>query len=73
MYTMPVVGNFGKVFNPWRMCEGYSNHFVCLSVYLLPRLYIKNKVPLSFLWRSLDMYCVDFIEITLFKSSGDIC
>ena len=30
----------------------------------------ENKGPLSSLWHSQDMYCV---EIALFKSSGDIC
>ena len=35
--------------------------------------YVVNKVPLSFLWHVLDMYCVDFFENALFWSSGDIC
>ena len=37
------------------------------------RLRSENKVPLSFLWHVLDMYCVDFFENALFRSSGDIC
>ena len=65
--------------NPRRMCEGYGSRSmcacVCVCVYYhaschIPRLYI---VPLSFLWRSQDMYCVGFVENALFKSSGDIC
>ena len=39
----------------------------------IPRLCVENTVPLTFLWRSQDIYCVDFVENTLFKSSGDIC
>ena len=46
------------------MYKGYSSH---LLIY-----YVDNKVLLSFLWRFQDMYCVDFIQIALFKSSGDI-
>ena len=51
---------------------------VCLSVCChtncyIPRLYVENMLPLSFLWRFQDMYCVDFIENALFISSGDIC
>ena len=38
-----------------------------------PRLYIENMVLLSFLWHVLDMFCVDFFENTLLRSSGDIC
>ena len=53
------------------MCE-------CVCVYHhtschIPRLYVENKVLLSFLWRSQDMYCVDLVGNALFKSSGDIC
>ena len=39
----------------------------------IPRLYVESKVPLSFLWRSQDVHCVDFVENALIKSSGDIC
>ena len=58
------------------MREGYGSHFVCECVCVcvryhascyIPRLYVENKVPLSFLWRSQDMYCVDFVENALFK------
>ena len=39
----------------------------------IPCLYIEHRVPLGFLWHFQHMYCVDFIENALFKSSGDIC
>ena len=60
------------------MHEGYGSYFVCVSVSYhascyIPYLYVENKVLLSSLWRSQDMYFVDFIEITWFKSSGNIC
>ena len=64
------------------MREGYGSLFVCECVCVsvcyhascfISRLYVENAVPLSFLWRSQDMHCVDFVEIALFKSSGDIC
>ena len=50
---------------------------VCACVYYhascyTPRLYVENKVPLSFLCR-FHMYSEDFIENALFKSSGNIC
>ena len=58
------------------MHEGYGSLCACVcyhaSCYIL-RLYVENTVPLSFLWRSQHMYCVDFVENALFKSSGDIC
>ena len=69
------------IFNPRRMRKGYSSHFVCVCVCVcvchrsniyLPRLYIESRVPLGFLCCSQRMYCVDFIENTLFKSSGKI-
>ena len=48
--------------------------FVCYHAScFIPRLYVGNMVPLSFLWRSQDMHCVEFVEIALFKSSGVIC
>ena len=58
------------IINPWCMCEGYVSHFVCAYVCYqpscyIPRLYIENKVLLSFsviLW----MYYVDFIKNALF-------
>ena len=70
--------------NPRHMREGYGSLSVCVSVCVclsvcyhascyIPRLYIEITVPLSFLWCSQDMHCVDFIENTSFKSSGDIC
>ena len=74
--------SIANIVNPRRMREGYGSlrvsRCVCLSVcYLascfIPRLYVENMVPLSFLWPSQDMHCVDFVEIALFKSSGDIC
>ena len=51
---------------------------VCVCVcyhasYYIPRLYVENKVTLSFLWCVVDMYCVDFFENALFRSSGNIC
>ena len=51
---------------------------VCVSVTKLaaiyiPGLYVKNKMPLGFPWHFQGMYCVDFVENALFKSSGDIC
>ena len=33
----------------------------------------ENNVPLGFLWHFQDTSCVDFVEDTLSKSSGDIC
>ena len=73
------------VINHWQMCEGYSNHFVgvrvsvcyhtsCYMYIHVPRLYmyVENQVPLGSLWRIKSIYCVGFIENTLFKSSGDI-
>ena len=68
--------------NPQHMREGYGSLFVCVSVCMsvcyhascyIPCLYVENTVPLSFLQRSQDMHCVDFVENALFKSSGDIC
>ena len=65
--------------NPWHMYEGYGSRFV--SVYLsvcyhdscyINHLYVEKKVPLNFLWCSQDIYCVDSVDITLFKSSGNI-
>ena len=64
------------IINPWRMREGYGSPFVHICYHTschIPRLYIDNKVPLNFLWLSQDMYCVDFVENALFKSSGHIC
>ena len=69
------------IINPRRMREGYSSHplCVCLSVCYrascyIPRLiYVESRVPLSFLCCSQRMYCVDFVENALFKSSGEIC
>ena len=61
------------------MCKGYGSHFVCecvcicyhASYYIhvhVPRLYVENKVPLNFLWRVVDMYCIDFFEYASFES-----
>ena len=64
--------------NLWRMHEDYSSLCVCVCVCMfvcyharcfISHLNVENKVPLSFLWHSWDMYCVDFVEIALFKSS----
>ena len=54
------------IISPRRMREGYGSHFVCVCVCMvcvcyhaschIPRLYIENKVPLSLLWHSQDMY-----------------
>ena len=48
--------------------------YVCYhaSCYI-PHLYVENKVLLSFPCPFLLIYCVDFVENTLFESSGDIC
>ena len=66
------------IINPRRMREGYSSRSVCVSVCYhascyIPRLYVENKVPLAFLWHFQRMYCVDFVENALFKTSGNIC
>ena len=47
----------------------YSSLCVCYhaSCFIPPRLHIENTVLLSFLWRSQDMYCVDFVEIACSK------
>ena len=90
IYTLVDVFNFLIIiFNPRCMCEDYGSHSMCVNVWLsvcvhvyvcfhatcyIPRLYVDNKVPLSFLLRrSQDMHYVDFVENALFKSSGDIC
>ena len=39
----------------------------------IPCLYVENWVPIGFLCHSQHMYCVDFVENALFKSSGKIC
>ena len=51
------------------VCLSATGHASCH----IPRLYVENKVTLSFLWRSQDMLCVDFVENALYKSSGDNC
>jgi hypothetical protein len=60
--------------------KGYGSRSmcVCLSVHYQANChklgsYVENKVPLGFPWQSQRMYCVDFVENVLFKSSGDIC
>ena len=50
---------------------------LCVYVYYnascyIPGLYDANKVPLGFLRHFLKYECVNFIENTSFKSSGDI-
>ena len=59
------------------MHEGYSSHFVCVSVTTLAAAYliyyVEIKMPLSFLCHYLHMHCVDFVENALFRSSDDIC
>ena len=61
-------------FNPRCMHEGYGSHSVCLlpSYLYVPRLHVENRVPLGFLCHSQRVYCVDFVENALFKSSGEI-
>ena len=73
------------IFNPRRACAERVTVVVlcvCLSVCLsvcyhsncrILGLYVENKVLLGFSWQSQRMYCVDFVENALFKSSGDIC
>ena len=39
----------------------------------IPGLYVESRVPLGFLNCSQRVYCVDFVETTLFKSSGETC
>ena len=52
------------------VCECVCYHASCY----IPRLYVENiKAPLSFLCNFLHMYCVDFIENALFRSSSNIC
>ena len=51
------------------VCVSVCYHAYC---FIPPRLYIENGA-VKLLWHSQDMYYVDFIEITLFKSFGDIC
>ena len=60
------------------MRDGYGSCSVCLCVCYrascyIPRLYIESRVPLGFLCCSQHMYCVDFVEDALFKSSSEIC
>ena len=40
------------------VCVCVSYHTSCF----IPRLYVENTVPLSFLWRSQDIHCVDFVQ-----------
>ena len=70
--------HFFVLINPQRMREGYGSRSVCLSVCYrascyIPRLYVEIQVSLGFLCWSSRMYCVDFVENALFKSSGEIC
>ena len=62
--------------NPWRACVRVTVVILCVyhhaSCYI-PRLYVENTVPLSFLHCFLLVYCVYFTEKALFGSSGDIC
>ena len=78
-----IVGNFGEVFT-LGACARVAVVCLCVCVCVclsvcyhascfIPHLYFENTVPLSFLWRSQDMHCVNFVEIALYKSSGDIC
>ena len=62
--------------NPRRMRHRVTVVVVCVCYHTncyIPRLYVENKVPLGFSWRFQDMHCVEFVENTLFKSSGNIC
>ena len=62
--------------NPWHACVRVTVVILCVyhhaSCYI-PRLYVENTVPLSFLHCFLLVYCVYFTEKALFGSSGDIC
>lgn len=62
------------------MHKDYGSCFVCVFYHI--RCYIscnclynviENKVSLSFSWHFLDIHCVDFIVVTLFRSYGNIC
>ena len=53
-----------------RTSECVCYHASCYS----PRLYVENiKALLSFLCHLVHVYCVNFIENTLFRNSGNIC
>ena len=48
---------------------------MCVCYYAscyIPCLYVENMVLLGFSWHFQHMHCVDFVEVTLFKSSDDI-
>jgi hypothetical protein len=56
--------------------KGYSSRSVPVCYhfnYHILGLYVENKVLLGFSWQFQYVICVDFVENTLFKSSGDIC
>ena len=58
------------------MREGYGNRFVSVSVTLLAATHLVYTLKIRCRLASYgaqDMYSVDFVKNTLFKSSGDIC
>ena len=64
------VPNFGEVHVHSRWSTSVCKYRA--SCYI-PHLYVESRVPLGFLCCSQRIYCVDFIENALFKSSGEIC
>ena len=72
---------FMQIINPWCACAERVTVVVlrvCLCVCYLSNchilgLYVENKVLLGFPRQSQRMYCVNFVENALFKSSLDIC
>ena len=58
------------IINPRRMREGYGSRSVCVRACVC--VYVESRMPLAFLCYSPRMYCVDFVENVLFKSSGEI-
>jgi hypothetical protein len=64
---------FLVLINPRRACAKRVTVVLCVCYCSNCHLYVENKVPLGFSWQCQRMYCVDFVEHALFKSSGDIC
>ena len=68
---------FMRIINPRRACAERVTVVVLCVCYLsnchILGLYVENKVLLGFPRQSQCMYCVNFVENALFKSSGDIC
>ena len=74
------ISNCGRIISDIRLlyltlgaCANVTVVILCVCVCLLPSLYVESWVPLGFLCCSQHMYCVDFVENTLFNSSGEIC